>query len=655
MACFLSVVRKQVAFVVPLSRSRCFGSARRGLRLPQTTEFRLVDAASREVTGLQKDRPVNWYACGPTVYDAAHLGHARTYVSLDLLRRAATRYGGLDIKFAMGVTDVDDKIIARAKDLGLEALDLARKEEVAFFDDMRTLGCLEPTLVLRVSEHVEDIAKFVRDIVNNGYAYTTDDGVWFDVAKLGDAYGIFAEGKGTSRAAAASEKKHDPKEETTTETNALASFVEEEEVDKSHLKRDRRDFALWKRTEATEVGWESEFGRGRPGWHIECSAMTRTAFGEFLDLHAGGVDLAFPHHENEVAQWQGVYGGPDKKHWCDCWAHTGHLHIAGRKMSKSLKNFITVKSLLEKTEPEDFRMFCATHNYASTVSYTEESVQEARRRRLELRAALIAAKDVGTSSTKRCDIKGKELLEVLDETRAEVRASLLNDLDAPAAVNALQRLATRTRQYATETPDPIREPIVAAATYLAETLQDLGFTETSQAWFATSTTTTETTTRAGREALDKLADFRAAIRRAALAADKDGDSRKNPLRSTILHVCDTLRDQDPIFKTWGLALVDRSNGDSALVPALEDLTEDVKKRPPPRPKKPNLDHIRPEDLFKDAPDFQNTFSAYDSTGFPTLDKDGNALSKSFTKKLKKRLQLHTLKWQQSNKDKDDQQ
>ena len=204
-------------------------------RMP-TLELR--DASTKNIIPVNNDAgPLKWYACGPTVYDATHLGHARTYVTLDLVRRAAETIGGATIDFAMGVTDIDDKIIKRAAELGMEPLELARVEEANFFEDLERLGCRAPTLVLRVSEHIEDIVQFTQEVVEQGYGYTTTDGsVWFDVAKLGSSYGAFAEGRGTSTAAA-----------------QAAALVAEDPASASDAKRDQRDFALWKAV------WKSKF------------------------------------------------------------------------------------------------------------------------------------------------------------------------------------------------------------------------------------------------------------------------------------------------------------------------------------------------------------------------------------------------------------
>ncbi|KAH8043551.1 hypothetical protein JL722_15141 [Aureococcus anophagefferens] len=273
----------------------CFPRAAGGLRLRDAATKEVVDTAAGH--GASRDDGVlKWYACGPTVYDATHLGHARTYVTPDLVRRAATEYGGSRVDFAMGVTDVDDKIINRAKELGLEPLELARREEANFFEDLDRLGCLRPDRVLRVSEHVDDIVAYVGDIVDRGFGYATEGGdVWFDVA-------------------------------------AQAALEAEDKASISTKKRDGRDFALWKGAKAGEISWDSPWGAGaRLAHRVLGDDGPRSAT---LDLHAGGVDLAFPHHENEIAQWRGASGDLEGV-WCPCWLHTGHLHIEGGRCRRA--------------------------------------------------------------------------------------------------------------------------------------------------------------------------------------------------------------------------------------------------------------------------------------------------------------------------------
>jgi cysteinyl-tRNA synthetase len=326
-----------------------------------------------ELTPLRLREPgkVTWYTCGPTVYDVAHLGHARTYVSLDILRRIFTDFLHLDVDFAMGMTDVDDKIITRARERGENPRDLARHFEESFTRDMDDLGVRRPSSVGRVTEHIPQILAYIERIMANGLAYRAPDGVYFNTAALGEAYGRLApsEAKGTGPVRAAG---GDPP------ASAAAAG-----------KLDARDFALWKldgsgesSDQAAALAWDSPWGSGRPGWHIECSAISAELCGEHLDLHSGGIDLKFPHHNNECAQCEAhsLDFGADK--WSTAFVHTGHLYIAARKMSKSLKNFISVRDFLDENEglsgADDFRMFCLQNKYRASVHFSPSRIAEAR-------------------------------------------------------------------------------------------------------------------------------------------------------------------------------------------------------------------------------------------------------------------------------------
>ena len=233
---------------------------------------------------------LTWYSCGPTVYDDAHLGHARTYVCSDIIRRILHTTFNINTNFVMGVTDVDDKIIRRSQELPVQQkepntsngfLDLARRFENEFFDDLDSLNVLRPTTVTRVSEYIPDIIQYIETIMRNGYAYESDNGVYFSCSELGDRYGALARSK----------------------LDVSVDHNDQNVDSVTSEKRDPRDFALWKKSDIkANAGWDSPWGFGRPGWHIECSAMTHAVVGETIDIHSGGIDLKFPHHNNEVAQ-----------------------------------------------------------------------------------------------------------------------------------------------------------------------------------------------------------------------------------------------------------------------------------------------------------------------------------------------------------------
>ena len=262
-------------------------------------------------------KTITWYSCGPTVYDAAHLGHARTYVCTDILRRVMRHAFNIETHLVMGVTDVDDKIIKRSSErkengrpvTNVEFLKLARSYENDFFADLDLLGVLRPTAVARVSEHIEEIVDFIRTICDNGHGYEADDGVYFDCDSLRVA------GHGSYGALARS----------AADVSSASSTVSKNLAHRE--KKNRRDFALWKKTDpSTTPGWDSPWGFGRPGWHIECSAMTHTLMGPHLDIHSGGIDLKFPHHNNEVAQCQ-AHNKCQAHEWTNQFVHFGHLHI----------------------------------------------------------------------------------------------------------------------------------------------------------------------------------------------------------------------------------------------------------------------------------------------------------------------------------------
>lgn len=250
---------------------------------------------------LDISKPVSWYSCGPTVYDASHLGHARTYVCTDVIRRILTNYFNVNLNYAMGITDIDDKIIDKARSnqmhTWVEMQQMVRALEDDFFHDLDRLNVLRPDTVLRVTEHIPEIIAYIARLVELKSAYVTADGVYFDFSSLQNEYDKFGCAHPGSEAAAVDNDSGAP-----IDTNAYQSNT------KHHAKRHAKDFALWKLhrgdcSAEQQCTWESPWGPGRPGWHIECSAMTHSLFGSHVDIHSGGIDLKFPHHTNEIAQW----------------------------------------------------------------------------------------------------------------------------------------------------------------------------------------------------------------------------------------------------------------------------------------------------------------------------------------------------------------
>lgn len=299
---------------------------------------------------------VTWYMCGPTVYDHSHMGHAKTYIQSDILRRIMSDYFGYNVKLCMNITDIDDKIIMRANDRGIKFEELSRQFETEFFKDCESLNIRLPTVITRVSEYVPEIVAFIQKIIDNGYAYESNGSVYFNVHKY-------------SKSDNHTYAKLDPSKVGNMEALAEgegALTAENAPTEKTNPE----DFALWKKAKEGEPRWQSPWGEGRPGWHIECSAMAASIFKEFpIDIHSGGVDLKFPHHDNEIAQSEAYY---ECDNWINNFWHTGHLHIDGLKMSKSLKNFTTIKEMLQTYSARQVRFMFLLHSWHVTMNYSQD-------------------------------------------------------------------------------------------------------------------------------------------------------------------------------------------------------------------------------------------------------------------------------------------
>jgi cysteinyl-tRNA synthetase len=281
------------------------------------------------------------YVCGPTVYDYSHLGHARCYVIYDVLVRHL-RTSGMRVTFVRNYTDVDDKILKRAAERGIGPRELATEFEHAFREDMARLGNLEPDLSPKVTDHIPEVIELIEKLIARGHAYPSEGDVYFSVESF-PSYGKLSHRDLAQMKAGASERLDE---------------------DKAQRKRHSADFVLWKGGEHEGVTWDSPFGRGRPGWHIECSAMAMTHLGETFDLHGGGLDLVFPHHENEIAQSEAATGAP----YATCWMHNGFVEVDSEKMAKSKGNFFTARELFERIEPEAVRLFVMTVHYRAPLN-----------------------------------------------------------------------------------------------------------------------------------------------------------------------------------------------------------------------------------------------------------------------------------------------
>jgi len=354
-----------------------------------------------------EDRLVKIYVCGPTVYDYTHVGHARTYIAFDVIVRYL-RYKGYKVKYVVNITDIDDKIIRRARELNISPKELARKFEEEFFEDMKALGLIKADYYPRVTEHISDIIKVVRRLVEKGYAYVAGGSVYFDVTKFPD-YGKLS-GQTLEQIKAGARIEPDPN------------------------KRHPADFALWKKAKEGEPYWDSPWGPGRPGWHIECTVMSMKYLGEQIDIHGGGTDLIFPHHENEIAQSE-AYSG--KKPFVKYWLHAGYLMIKGEKMSKSLGNIIPVKDFLAKYEPDVLKLLVLSAHYRSPIDFSWEKAEQAKNSLERIKRAVERLRKVMTYErlhSENLSPKEKEIYERVNLLRQKFEEAMDDDFNTPKAL-----------------------------------------------------------------------------------------------------------------------------------------------------------------------------------------------------------------------------
>ena len=288
---------------------------------------------------------VRMYVCGPTVYDSCHIGHARSVVVFDVIVRYLEA-AGYAVTYVRNFTDVDDKIIKRAGEMGIGTAQLAEKFIAEFYRDMDALNIRRATVEPRATEHIDAIVQVIERLFEKDLAYVVDGDVYFSVTDFAD-YGKLSGRK-------------------------LEDMEAGARVDVDDRKRNPFDFALWKSAKPGEPSWESPWGRGRPGWHIECSAMSGVFLGESFDIHGGGKDLIFPHHENEIAQSEGAFGKPFAKYWI----HNGFVNINQEKMSKSLGNFLMIRDVLESYHPESVRLFLLSNHYRSPIDFSDRAMDE---------------------------------------------------------------------------------------------------------------------------------------------------------------------------------------------------------------------------------------------------------------------------------------
>lgn len=360
---------------------------------------------------------VKMYVCGPTTYNYIHLGNARPIVVFDTVRRYFT-YLGYDVTFVSNFTDVDDKIIKRANEEGQDPVKLAAYYIDAYFEDTKALNVMPADVHPKVSEHIPQIIDFVQGLIDKGYAYALDNGdVYYSVRKFAD-YGQLS-GR---------------------DINDLLSGAR---VEVDEKKKDPLDFALWKSAKPGEPYWESPWGKGRPGWHIECSAMSAQYLGDTFDIHGGGQDLIFPHHENEIAQSCALHDAPMARYWM----HNGFITINQEKMSKSKGNFFMLRDILERFDPQVVRFYLLSVQYRSPLDFDDEKIEVAGRGLERLKNASEAVAKAVKLAGAHEDDDAAELRAKAEKAEADFRAAMNDDFNTALAIAALFELAKDINIY----------------------------------------------------------------------------------------------------------------------------------------------------------------------------------------------------------------
>ena len=436
---------------------------------------------------------VRMYVCGPTVYDYAHIGNARPVVVFDVLYRLLRYvYGEEHVTYVRNITDVDDKINAAAKASGESIRAITERTAKAFHEDMAALGTLDPNVEPRATEHIQEMIALIDALIAKGHAYVAEGHVLFSVPTMPD-YGRLS--------------GHNREE-----------LIAGARVEVAPYKKDPADFVLWKPSDADTPGWDSPWGHGRPGWHIECSAMSEAYLGVTFDIHGGGADLIFPHHENEIAQSTCAHG---PRTFARHWVHNGYLMVEGEKMSKSLGNFFTVHDLLQEFPGEALRLTLLQTHYRQPLDFTKAGVQQAKQALDRFYGALRHAADIG--------------IDPAAQVPSPIRAALDDDLNTPLAIAHLHEIATALNKIERkETRSLLKGELLAAGTVLGLLEKD------PEAWF-----------KGGGPSTPTLADaeIESRIARRATARKSKNFAEADRLRAELAAAGVILEDS-PAGTTW---------------------------------------------------------------------------------------------------------
>ena len=390
--------------------------------MPVRTDHQLqvYNTLTRSLEAFDPIHPgrVNMFVCGPTVYDSSHIGHGKTYVAYDIVARYL-RFLGYSVFFVLNITDIDDRIINRAKETGEDPLKLSDRQAQAYYKDMKDLRVESMNLYAKASDFIPEIIEQIQGLIKKGIGYQIQEGVYYDISKFPE-YG---------------ELSRQNLEQLTVHR-----------VDPNPEKRNPGDFVLWKNQKPGEIAWNSPWGKGRPGWHIEDTAITLTFFGATYDLHGGATDLIFPHHEAEIAQAEGLTG---KKPLAKYWLHTGLLSIKGQEMHKSLGNFITIRDAIRASGVDALRVLYASTHYRSPLDYTEEALTQAgslaRRFRRARNQLAVLLQDQPRQHL------GDGPDAVIDQVRQEFLSAMNDDFNTPGALTAYIKLVEMAEATASST------------------------------------------------------------------------------------------------------------------------------------------------------------------------------------------------------------